>query len=145
MKVIVDADACPVYKNVLRICEEKNIPCVLVCDYNHELKSDYAKVIVTDKGNDSTDFKIVSILEKNDLVITQDYGLAALVMSKKANAMHHSGTIYTNENIDKLLFERFLSAKQRRGGVRTGNMKRFTKQDELKFIDKLINWIETNE
>lgn len=144
MKIIIDADACPVYKEAVEICKEKNVDCILVCDYNHELKSDYAKVIVTDKGKDSADFKVVSMLEKEDLVITQDYGLATLAISKKAYAMHHSGMIYTNENIDKLLFERFLSAKVRRSGGRTGNMKKFTKDDKQIFLNKFSEWIESN-
>lgn len=141
MKIIIDADACPVYKEAVEVCKERNIHCILVCDYNHELKSDYAEVVVTDKGKDSADFKVVSMLQKGDLIITQDYGLAALVISKEAHAMHHSGTIYTKENIDKLLFERFLSAKVRRGGGRTGNMKKFTKENKKEFLDKFTEWI----
>ena len=145
MKIIIDADACPVYKQAVKIAKEFNIKCVLVCDFNHVLNLDYGEVITVDKGHDNADFKIVSILELGDMVITQDYGLATLVLAKGGFAMHHSGMIYTGENIDKLLFERFLSAKVRRSGKRTKNMKKFTDDEVEKFCNSLSNWIELNK
>lgn len=145
MKIIIDADACPVYKQAVEIARHNEIKCVLVCDFNHVLNTSYGEVITVDKGHDNTDFKIVSMLEAGDMVITQDYGLASLVLSRNGCAMHHSGKIYTNENIDKLLFERFLSAKVRRSGQRTKNMKKFTEQDIEQFCESLINWIKINK
>ncbi|MBQ7040033.1 MAG: YaiI/YqxD family protein [Clostridia bacterium] len=145
MKIIVDADACPVYKSAVKIAKENSIPCILVCDYNHILNPDYGEVITVDKGHDNADFKIVSLLEKNDMVITQDYGLATLVLSKGGYAMHQTGKLYTEENIDKLLFERFLSAKVRRSGQRTKNMKKFTEQESEQFQKSLYEWIKLNK
>lgn len=142
MKIIVDADACPVYKNTVKIAKKFNIPCVLVCDFNHELKPEYGEVVTVDKGHDNADFKIVSLYEKGDLVITQDYGLATLILSKSGSAMHQSGTLYTSENIVRLLFERFLSAKLRRSGRKTGNMKKFTKEQIQEFEISLEKWIK---
>ena len=145
MKIIVDADACPVYKSAVKIAKENSIPCILVCDYNHILNPDYGEVITVDNGHDNADFKIVSLLEKNDMVITQDYGLATLVLSKGGYAMHQTGKLYTEENIDKLLFERFLSAKVRRSGQRTKNMKKFTEQESEQFQKSLYEWIKLNK
>ena len=144
MKIIIDADACPVYKSAVKIAKENSVPCILVCDYNHILNPDYGEVITVDKGHDNADFKIVSLLNAGDIVITQDYGLATLVLSKGGCAMHHSGRMYTEDNIDKLLFERFLSAKVRRSGQKTRNMKKFTEQESERFCQELTNWIELN-
>lgn len=145
MKILIDADACPVYTGAVKIAKEFKLKCVLVCDFNHVLNPEYGEVITVDRGHDNADFKIVSLLEKGDMVITQDYGLASLVISKGGFAMHHSGMLYTNENIDKLLFERFLSAKVRRSGQKTKNMKNFSEKSKEKFCDLLIEWIKNNQ
>lgn len=145
MKIIIDADACPVYKDAVRIAEQSNICCILVCDFNHVLNPIYGEVITVDKGHDNADFKIVSLVECGDMVVTQDYGLATLVLSKGGYAIHHSGRMYTEDNIDKLLFERFLSAKVRRSGQKTKNMKKFTEQESEQFRVALKKWIEDNK
>lgn len=141
MRIIIDADASPVRNLAAEIAKNANIPCVFVCDFNHILQSDYASVVCVDKGNDSADFKILSMLQKGDLVITQDYGLASLCLARGAFCMHQSGRLYTEENIDKLLFERFLSAKIRRSGGKMKPMKKRTKEEDENFQKALTNWI----
>ena len=144
MKIIIDADACPVYKHAVKIAEKYKVKCILVCDFNHILKVEYGEVVTVDKGRDNADFRIISILEAGDMVITQDYGLASLVLSKDGHAMHHSGMLYSQDNIDKLLFERFLSSKVRRSGQRTHNNKKFTEQNSERFVEELTKWINSN-
>lgn len=141
MRIIIDADASPVRDLAAEIAKKADIPCVFVCDFNHVIHSDYASVVCVDKGNDSADFKILSMLQKGDLVITQDYGLASLCLARGAFCMHQSGRLYTEENIDKLLFERFLSAKIRRSGGKMKPMKKRTKEEDELFRTALINWI----
>ncbi len=131
MKVLVDADACPVTDIAVSLCKEYNIPCLLLCDTAHEFFRDGAQTLVFDKGADSVDFALVNRVESGDIVITQDYGLASMCLAKGASVLHQDGWAYTKENIDVLLFSRHESGKYRRAGGRTrGPKKREKSQDE---------------
>ena len=114
MQIFVDADACPVVDIVETIAEKYNIPTTLLCDTNHILHSDYSDVIVVSAGADAVDYKLISICHKWDVVVSQDYGVAAMALGKGAYAIHQSGKWYTNENIDQMLMERHLNKKVRR-------------------------------
>lgn len=118
MTVLVDADACPVWRLAERISKEYGLECLLFCDSAHVITADYAKVVTVSKGADSADFALLSRAQKGDIVVTQDYGLAALCKSKGAYAVNQSGMEYTDDNMDMLLTLRHDSARLRRGGVR---------------------------
>lgn len=118
MKIFVDADACPVIDIVEDIATKYNIPVTLLCDTNHVLTSDYSEVVVVGAGADAVDYKLISICHRGDIVVTQDYGVAAMALGKGAFAIHQSGKWYTNENIDQMLMERHLNKK--REGHRAG-------------------------
>ncbi|MCR5691428.1 MAG: YaiI/YqxD family protein [Eubacterium sp.] len=139
MKIYVDADACPVTKIVEQVARQYNIPVTLLCDTNHVLSSDYSDVKVIGAGADAVDFALISMLEKdaNDIVVTQDYGVAAMALGKNAFAIHQSGKWYTNDNIDMMLMERHLSKKARRSSSKNhlkGPKKR-TEDDDMRFKD----------
>ncbi len=114
MQIFVDADACPVVGIVEAIAEKYNISATLLCDTNHVLYSDYSEVIVVGAGADAVDYKLISICHKGDIVVSQDYGVAAMALGKGAYAIHQSGKWYTDENIDRMLMERHLNKKARR-------------------------------
>lgn len=114
MKIYVDADACPVVRIVEKLAMKYEVPCVLLCDTNHMLQSEYSEVIVVGAGADAVDFKLVSLLKKGDICVSQDYGVAAMALGKDCFAIHQSGKWYTNENIDRMLLERHLAKKARR-------------------------------
>ena len=114
MQIFVDADACPVVGIVETIAEKYNISNTLLCDTNHILYSDYSEVIVVGAGADAVDYKLISICHKGDVVVSQDYGVAAMALGKGAYAIHQSGKWYTNENIDQMLMERHLNKKASR-------------------------------
>ena len=118
MKIFVDADACPVVDIVEDIATKYNIPVTLLCDTNHVLTSDYSEVIVVGAGADAVDYKLISICHRGDIVVTQDYGVAAMALGKGSFAIHQSGKWYTNENIDQMLMERHLNKKARRASSR---------------------------
>ena len=103
MQIFVDADACPVVAIVERIAKENSVPVTLLCDTNHVLSSDYSEVVVVGAGADAVDYKLISICHKGDIVVSQDYGVAAMALGKGAYAIHHSGRWYTNDNIDQML------------------------------------------
>lgn len=131
MKILVDADACPVTDIAVSLCREYNVPCLLLCDTAHEFYRDGAQTLVFDKGADSVDFALVNRVEQGDIVVTQDYGLASMCMAKGARVLHQDGWTYTKENIDALLFSRHESGKYRRAGGRTkGPKKREKAQDD---------------
>ena len=133
MKILVDADACPVKNIIVRIAKENKMPVMMFIDTSHILDDGYSEVITVDKGADSVDLALVNRLSRGDIVVTQDYGVAAISLPKGAHVINQNGWIYTSENIDKLLFERFLSQKVRRAGGRTSNAKKRSKEDDEKF------------
>lgn len=137
MKIFVDADACPVVDIVEDIATKYNIPVTLLCDTNQVLTSDYSEVIVVGAGADAVDYKLISICHRGDIVVTQDYGVAAMALGKGAFAIHQSGKWYTNENIDQMLMERHLNKKARRASSRNhikGPRKR-TEEDDQRFAE----------
>lgn len=161
MQIFVDADACPVVGIVEKMAEKYNIPTTLLCDTNHVLYSDYSEVIVVGAGADAVDYKLISICHKGDIVVSQDYGVAAMALGKGAYAIHQSGKWYTNENIDRMLMERHLNKKARRGSNKnhikgrtmsgghrlcadrsgSGDPKKRTDEDDVRFaqsFEKLI-------
>ena len=133
MKILVDADACPVVEITERIAKKYGIHVIVLCDTNHVLKSDYSEVKVIGAGADAVDFALVGICKSGDIVVTQDYGVAAMILGKGAYGIHQSGKWYTNENIDQLLMERHLAKKARRANTKNhmkGPSKRTEKDDE---------------
>lgn len=115
MQIFVDADACPVTRIVEQTARERGIPCSLLCDTNHVLSSDYSEIKIIGAGADAVDFALINLCHKGDIVVTQDYGVAAMALGKGAYAIHQSGRWYTNENIDRLLMERHMAKKARMG------------------------------
>lgn len=113
MKILVDADACPVIKEIENIAKKHSLEVIIFADTAHILESDYSEVRVVDKGMDAVDFALMAICKQGDIVVTQDYGVAAMALGKGAKAIHHSGKEYTNENIERLLMERYIAKKER--------------------------------
>ena len=150
MQIFVDADACPVVDIVETIAEKYNISTTLLCDTNHILYSDYSEVIVVGAGADAVDYKLISICHQGDVVVSQDYGVAAMALGKGAYAIHQSGKWYTNENIDQMLMERHLNKKARRSSHKNhmkGPRKR-TEDDDVRFaqsFEKLILMAKSKE
>lgn len=137
MKIFVDADACPVIDIVEDIATKYNIPVTLLCDTNHVLTSDYSEVIVVGAGADAVDYKLRSICHRGDIVVTQDYGVAAMALGKGSFAIHQSGKWYTNENIDQMLMERHLNKKARRASSRNHikGLRKRTEEDDQRFAE----------
>lgn len=114
MTVYIDADACPVTRIAERLAKEYSIPVVLLCDTNHVLSSDHSTVKVIGAGADAVDIALINLVCPGDIVITQDYGVAAMALGKGAKAIHQSGKIYSEDNISGLLESRHIAKVQRR-------------------------------
>ena len=150
MQIFVDADACPVVDIIEKIAEKYNIKTTLLCDTNHVLYSDYSEVIVVGAGADAVDYKLISLCHRGDIVVSQDYGVAAMALGKAAYAIHQSGRWYTDENIDRMLMERHLTKKARRSSHKNhikGPKKR-TEEDDERFaqsFEKMILMAKSKE
>lgn len=141
MKILIDADGCPVVDIAVRTARKNGIECTIICDTAHSIQRDGAKTIIVDKGADSADFRLVNLVSKGDVVITQDYGLAAMCLSKCAIVINQDGKQYSEENISGLLEFRAVSAKIRRSGGRTKGMSKRTSQQDKDFEKSLIDII----
>ncbi len=142
MRIFIDADACPVQNEVISVAETYNLEVVIVKSFSHfshdELPS-FVETVYVDKGAEMADMKIMQLTKKEDIVITQDYGLASLCMGKGCIVLHHKGFEYTTENIDRLLTMRHAGQMARKAGHKTKGPKAFTEADKDKFKNALLN------
>ena len=114
--VLIDADGCPVVDLTIRACKGRGIPVRILCDTAHRIQREGAETLVFDKGADSVDFALVNRVCPGDIVITQDYGLAAMCLARGARVLHQDGMEYTADNIDALLMARHTARKVRSSG-----------------------------
>ena len=148
MKILVDADACPCNQIIEKVAREYKLPLLFLVDSSHILSSEYGEVLIIGQGADAVDFALVNRLQKGGIAVTQDYGVAAMELGKKCYAIHPSGKIYDDSNMDQMLFERHLSKVQRKSNKRfhgKGPRKR-TKEDDERFeqaFRKLIERIQS--
>lgn len=143
MKIYIDADGCPVVKNTIKIAKQFSIPCVIICDTSHRIELEGAETIVVSQGADSVDFRLVNMIQKGDIVVTQDYGLAAMCLGKSAIAIHQDGKQYTNDNIGGLLEFRAIGKKIRRSGGRTKGLPKRTEQQNIDFEKALYDILKS--
>lgn len=133
MKILVDADACPVKEILVRLAREKGIPVLMFMDTSHQLNDGYSTVITVDKAADAVDFAIANRTKRGDVAVTQDYALASMLLARGAFVVHQNGFAYTDQNMDRLLFERHIGKKVRRAGGRSGKIRPRTKADDAAF------------
>ncbi|MDD5944696.1 MAG: YaiI/YqxD family protein [Clostridia bacterium] len=137
MRITVDADACPVKEIILETAKKYDIPVTMVTDTSHIMYGLPCETVTVDKGRDSADIAIANRVQRGDISVTQDYGLACMLMAKGAHVINQNGFLYTDKNIDELLMRRHISSKQRRGGKRSGHVKPRTAEDDERFRECL--------
>ncbi|MEL7656134.1 MAG: YaiI/YqxD family protein [Bacillota bacterium] len=141
-RILIDADGCPVVDVTIKIAKENQLDCIILCDTSHFFEREGAKTIAVSKGPDSVDFVLVNMLQTGDIVITQDYGLAAMCLAKNAYPINQDGMRYNHENIDGLLMARHTAKKIRNAGGRLkGNKKRDESANKV-FEEKLRQLID---
>ena len=143
MRILVDGDASPVIKIVEEIAEEYDIKLIVFFDINHNIQLEYGQEIRVDQSFQSVDIEIYNECEEGDIVITQDYGLANLVLGNGAFVLSSTGKRYTDKNIQYLLMKRHLHARIRRAGGRHQTQKKRTEADDLRFRKSLKKLIKT--
>jgi len=137
MELFIDADGCPVTDLAVRLAGQYHIPCTIFCDTAHRIERDGAATVTVSKGADSVDLALVNRIHAGDVVVTQDYGLAAMCLSRKAIPIHQDGMVYTDDNIDGLLFFRAAAKKIRNAGGRLKGPSRRTKEQDKAFAAAL--------
>lgn len=128
--ILVDADGCPVVDLTIQCAKQHELPVTLFCDTSHNMQRDGAETIMVSKGMDAVDFVLVNRVKSGDIVITQDYGLAAMVLAKRGLVMDQNGREYTNDNIDQLLHSRHIAKKIRQAGGRMKGPKKRQKEND---------------
>ncbi|WP_088007373.1 YaiI/YqxD family protein [Indiicoccus explosivorum] len=137
MKILIDADGCPVTAEAIDAAREAGIPVLLFCDTAHIMQREGAETITVPKGADAADFVLVNRVEAGDVVVTQDYGLAAMALAKRGVPIDQNGRVYTENNIDLLLFSRHEAKKFRQAGGRTKGPKKRRAEDDRRFTEAL--------
>lgn len=137
MKILVDADACPVKDEIISVAQEFHLPVIMFIDTSHDLTytSGDIKVITVDQGRDSADFALANRTETGDIAITSDYGLASMLLAKKAYVVHPNGFALDKNNIDHLLFQRHISRKMRQQGKYGSHFKKRSREDNTIFLE----------
>jgi uncharacterized protein YaiI (UPF0178 family) len=129
--VFIDADGCPVVDITVKLCGEVGAECVIICDTAHHFEKPGAKTITVSQGSDSVDFALVNMVMRDDIVVTQDYALAAMCLAREAVPISQNGMIYSGDNIDALLMQRHTAKKIRMAGGRLkGPPKRTAEQNK---------------
>jgi uncharacterized protein YaiI (UPF0178 family) len=144
LRIIIDGDACPVINNCIALARKYQLECLIIIDTSHQINSEYARVIIVDKGNDSVDYYLVNMLKDNDIVITQDYGLASMCLSYKCIVLNQNGLRYDIKNINALLMQRAISQKIRKSGKRVKGPSKRTIKDNNDFDKSLEEVILLN-
>ena len=132
MRLLIDGDACPDRQKVIELALHYGVEVLLFIDFAHVIEDERIQIIMCEVGKDSVDQMILSYLQEGDLLISQDYGLASILIDKIFGIINPSGFRYTKWNIDTLMFQRHMSAKERASGKRTkGPKKREDNQDKI--------------
>jgi uncharacterized protein YaiI (UPF0178 family) len=134
-RILVDGDSCPSRDLIARTGKEKNASVIVYCDMNHIIQEEGYSVKYVDSGFQAVDMVIANEAKAGDIVVTGDYGVAAMALAKGAVPINQNGIIYSDENMNKLLFERHLSQKVRRSGNRVSGPSKRTKEHDEKFYN----------
>jgi len=130
---MVDADSCPVREIIVKVAGRYGLPVIMFIDTSHVIDDGYSEVVTVDKGRDSVDIALINRAAQGDIIVTGDYGVAALALARGAFPLHHKGHVIDSWNIEQHLNERHLSGKIRRSGGRTTNPRARTKEDDRRF------------
>lgn len=142
MRIIVDADGCPVKEIIQDIAKKTGLDVLFVMNIAHEYSPEYGSVKFVDKSRERADIVIVNVIESGDLVVTQDYGLAAMVLAKKGHCMNQNGKVFNDMNIELLLHRRHLNREIRNRHKKYTKTNKRTKDDDLNFKESLIRMIK---
>ncbi len=137
MKILIDGDGCPVIEETIDVATSYGISCVILCDTSHECFYEDVETILLPKGKDSVDFALVNHVEPRDIVVTQDYGLAAMCLAKHAFVVNQNGLEYTSDNMNGMLTSRQQTSIARKHKIKTTNTAKRTHAQDTAFVESL--------
>ncbi len=141
MRILIDGDACPVINIAINMAKKYDIEVIIFTTINHNMSKYDATVVLAENSKEAVDLKLINSSKKDDIIITQDYGVASLALGKKCYAINQNGKVFTLDNIDSLLMSRHINRKERKKGKYTSIPKRTSEMDE-NFESSLSNLIE---
>jgi len=142
MTIFIDADGCPVVDIAVKLAKQFAINCIIICDTSHIIEKIGAKTITVSQGSDNVDFTLVNLIQKGDIAVTQDYGLAAMCLARRAIPISQDGMIYSDSNIDALLMQRHTAKKVRMAGGRLKGHAKRTQDQNIAFEENLIKLLK---
>ena len=139
--LFIDADACPVTRDAISVARSKGVPVVLVANATQNLERYLTRsgveAVEVSAGRDAADFAIVERLAPQDVVVTGDIGLAAMVLGRGAAALSPRGRVYSRETIDIEMEVRHAEQQFRRAGGRTKGPAPFEDDERERFSEQL--------
>jgi uncharacterized protein YaiI (UPF0178 family) len=141
-KIIVDGDACPFKNDIINLADKYDKELYIVFSTSHVSNyPEQVKTVMVDNQKEAADLAVVNLAKAEDIVITQDYGLAAMVLAKKARVLLNRGLVADGQNINQLLAFRHISAKNRKNRVRMKGPSKLTEEDRKNFLTQLQKMI----
>jgi uncharacterized protein YaiI (UPF0178 family) len=131
--VFVDADACPIKSEIFSLASQYNVPSVFISSYNHFSPLQQMKWVYVDAEKEAVDLYILNHAASGDVVVTQDIGLASMLVNRGVHVISPRGKVYKEEEMENALHHRYLHAKMRRQGVYPKGMKQFSDRDRRLF------------
>ncbi|WP_137657275.1 YaiI/YqxD family protein [Listeria newyorkensis] len=144
MKIFIDADACPVKDEIRELAKKYDLPMTFVASYNHfsvNLPAGEEWVFV-DTDKESADMRILNLAKSGDIVVTQDIGLASMLIAKDVATFSNRGEEYRESEMAMMLDMRYLHAKERRQGKYSKGPRAMSFQDNENFLHKLDTFIK---
>ena len=136
--IVVDGDACPVKKEIAEVGRAFGVPVLMVSSYDHALKAEEGVTVVqVDRGDQSADLYIANHISAGDVVLTGDYGLAALALGKRCSVLSFRGQEYDDSKMDFMLEGRHARAVERRRGHYSKGPKPITAEEKIYFQHKM--------
>ncbi len=144
MKIVVDGDACPAKEIIRSLALQFQVEVHIFVDSSHFFVDDFFIIHVVSKGKDAVDIALINFMDKGDLIITQDYGVATMALTRTTHVVNPLGFLYTANNIDELLFKRHITQRARRSGYASSKIKKRSSENDLNF-HKVLHTILSNK
>ncbi|MFC1838192.1 YaiI/YqxD family protein [Thermodesulfobacteriota bacterium] len=144
LNIYIDADACPVKKEVYRVADRFKLKTILVSNKDIRIPdSSLITSVVVDDSPDAADNWIAENAAEGDIVVTGDIPLADRSLKKGAGVISSTGKLFTEDNIGQLIATRNLMADLRDAGEISGGPAPYKKKDRSNFLQKLDELIHS--